>query len=133
MIIPHDDKVHRGGEDAAFANDTILVVADGVGGWALKGINPGLFSETLVQTVVEFHERDGHKKTVDLLSESCRHAGAQFQGTATVAAVRLIEDLKIEASNLGDSGYALFHVNPDDTLEMYFRSLSQQKTHNFPY
>ena len=56
-----------------------------------------------------------------------------YQGTATVVALKLIEDMKIDAANLGDSGYALYHVNPDDTLEMYFRSKSQQKTHNFPF
>ena len=36
-------------------------------------------------------------------------------------------------TNLGDSGYALFHVREDDTLEMYFRSESQQHMHNFPF
>lgn len=40
----------------------------------------------------------------------------------------------MEGANLGDSGYALFHVNAaDDTLEMYFRSPTQQKSHNFPF
>lgn len=34
VIIPANDKRHRGGEDSADANDTYLVVADGVGGWA---------------------------------------------------------------------------------------------------
>lgn len=41
--------------------------------------------------------------------------------------------MTIEGANLGDSGYALFHVEDDDTLRMYFRSPSQQKSHNFPY
>ena len=41
--------------------------------------------------------------------------------------------MTIRSANLGDSGYALFHVRPDDTLEMYYRSPSQQKIHNFPY
>jgi serine/threonine protein phosphatase PrpC len=34
VIIPADDKKFRGGEDAAKATDSLLVVADGVGGWA---------------------------------------------------------------------------------------------------
>ena len=33
IIIPHDDKIHRGGEDSAHATDTMITVADGVGGW----------------------------------------------------------------------------------------------------
>ena len=33
-MIPHPSKAHKGGEDAFFANEKILMVADGVGGWA---------------------------------------------------------------------------------------------------
>ena len=47
VIIPHDDKKARGGEDAASVCDTLLTVADGVGGWNNQGINPGLFSAEL--------------------------------------------------------------------------------------
>ena len=32
VIIPHDEKKFRGGEDAAATSDTVLVCADGVGG-----------------------------------------------------------------------------------------------------
>lgn len=52
IIIPHDDKKYRGGEDAAAADENLLVVADGVGGWALQGIDPGLFSKSLVKNVL---------------------------------------------------------------------------------
>jgi protein phosphatase PTC7 len=48
IIIPHDEKKHRGGEDAAATDETILVVADGVGGWANHGVNPGIYSRALV-------------------------------------------------------------------------------------
>jgi hypothetical protein len=34
IIIPHDDKIDRGGEDSAHVCDTLITVADGVGGWA---------------------------------------------------------------------------------------------------
>lgn len=55
VIIPHDEKKFRGGEDSADSDDTVLVVADGVGGWALRGVNPGLFSGRLTSSAVEFH------------------------------------------------------------------------------
>ena len=48
VIIPHDDKKSRAGEDAAQATSDLLVVADGVGGWANSGINPGLYSRDFV-------------------------------------------------------------------------------------
>jgi len=32
-LLPHPEKEAKGGEDALFASDNVLVVADGVGGW----------------------------------------------------------------------------------------------------
>ena len=52
IIIPHDEKKYRGGEDAAANDETILTVADGVGGWANHGVNPGIYSKALVKHVV---------------------------------------------------------------------------------
>jgi protein phosphatase PTC7 len=50
-MIPHPKKADRGGEDAfEIAKDASLVcVADGVGGWARKGVDPGLYSRHLCQ------------------------------------------------------------------------------------
>ena len=44
-MIPHYEKRHKGGEDAYVANEKLIVVADGVGGWGEVGIDPGLFSK----------------------------------------------------------------------------------------
>jgi len=33
ILIPHDEKINRGGEDSAHVCDTLIAVADGVGGW----------------------------------------------------------------------------------------------------
>ena len=54
-------------------------------------------------------------------------------GSATVVTLKLKDDFTMQTANLGDSGYALFHVMPDDTLQLYYRAEAQQKTHNFPY
>ena len=43
--IPHDSKKDKGGEDGWAATDNLIVVADGVGGWAEQGVDPGLFSK----------------------------------------------------------------------------------------
>lgn len=56
VIIPHDDKLYRGGEDSADGNYTTLTISDGVGGWAKSGINPGLFSAEFTRSVLEFSE-----------------------------------------------------------------------------
>ena len=133
VIIPHDTKIDQGGEDSADCTDTVLTVADGVGSWALRGINPGLFSAKLTNTLVELSSEDPDKEPKQLISEACSAASSEFQGSATVVALELFDDMIIKAANLGDSGYALFHVKPNDTLEMYFRSPSQQYSHNLPY
>lgn len=46
-MIPHPEKAYKGGEDAMFTSDNVLVVADGVGGWADQGVDPGLYSKKL--------------------------------------------------------------------------------------
>ena len=44
-MIPHVDKRYKGGEDACYADDKLLVVLDGVGGWNEVGVDPALFSK----------------------------------------------------------------------------------------
>jgi hypothetical protein len=49
--IPHDDKKHKGGEDAWVATSQLLAVADGVGGWERHGVDSGLFSKQLCRDI----------------------------------------------------------------------------------
>ena len=109
VMIPHDDKKYRGGEDSADSSDTALVVADGVGGWADLGINPGFFSSYLTRHAIDFHRVDPSLEPVEILTAACEAAELEFEGSATIVALTLTDDLKIKAANLGDSGYALFH------------------------
>ena len=43
------EKRDKGGEDAWAASKSFLAVADGVGGWADRGVDPGLFSKQLTK------------------------------------------------------------------------------------
>ena len=76
VIIPHDDKLHRGGEDAADSNDTFLCVADGVGGWADQGVNPGIFSAELTRSMLMFHENfpDPENDAHRIVFKGCNYA-----------------------------------------------------------
>ena len=78
VIIPHDDKKHRGGEDAADSSDKVLAVADGVGGWANQGINPGLFSTLLTKSLIEKSEKDPSLSTAELIADGCRVAAKAY-------------------------------------------------------
>ena len=48
-MIPHIEKRDKGGEDAYVVTDdtSLIAVADGVGGWNRKGVDPALFSNEL--------------------------------------------------------------------------------------
>lgn len=46
-MIPHIDKRAKGGEDAYAATDTMVAIADGVGGWADAGVDPAIYSRRL--------------------------------------------------------------------------------------
>ena len=50
-MIPHPEKAYKGGEDAMYVSDNLLVVADGVGGWADQGVDPGLYSKKLCEII----------------------------------------------------------------------------------
>lgn len=50
-MIPHPEKAYKGGEDALFVSDNLIVVADGVGGWADQGVDPGLYSKKLCEII----------------------------------------------------------------------------------
>ena len=45
--IPHHKKAYKGGEDAWISSDSLIAVADGVGGWNKKGVDPGIFAREL--------------------------------------------------------------------------------------
>ncbi|KUF75964.1 protein phosphatase 2C 80 [Phytophthora nicotianae] len=48
--LPHPQKRATGGEDAWFISGNTVGVADGVGGWARKGIDSGEYSRTLMNS-----------------------------------------------------------------------------------
>ena len=55
-MIPHYEKRAKGGEDAAYSNDNLLSVADGVGGWAESGVDPAIYSKRLCKLIGELYE-----------------------------------------------------------------------------
>ena len=55
---PHLKKVEKGGEDAYFIteDDSVVGMADGVGGWNKKGIDPALFSNELCANFKQIYQ-----------------------------------------------------------------------------
>jgi protein phosphatase PTC7 len=157
VIIPHDQKKHRGGEDAAATTDRLLVVADGVGGWAKSGVNPGLYSRFLTKTVVDLFQMAEQQETsnekdhdddddllVNIVHKANHIAAAEHIGSATCTVVRLVGPDALQTLNIGDSGYSIHRrrnaATQDKTetssqppLEVVFASVPAQKQFNFPY
>ena len=74
-MIPHPSKANRkyvlpphgGGEDAYFIDDSLncVGVADGVGGWALHGVDAGIFARQLmVISSRTLNSNSKHKHTI---------------------------------------------------------------------
>mmetsp|Transcript_10747 Transcript_10747/g.12162 ORF Transcript_10747/g.12162 Transcript_10747/m.12162 type:complete len:437 (-) Transcript_10747:56-1366(-) len=142
VIIPHDEKKFRGGEDGASTKDHILVVADGVGGWAHEGVNPGLYSRKLTNVITTkyaalmLHEKDNINNVNEnendndkfnnngnddnslfdlkaLVHEANNEAAAVHLGSATCTVVRLKDAHILETLNIGDSGYSIHRRYPE--------------------
>jgi len=129
-MIPHPSKRMKGGDDAYFVTENGLAigVADGVGGWADKGVDPSLYSKTLMREAKHaYEELDVHDPL-----QSLKHATAKankIMGSAT-ACILSIDDAAscLRSANLGDSGFLL--IRDGDIIH---RTKEQQFQFNFPY
>ena len=46
-MVPHPEKLSKGGEDYVYFSERVVAVADGVGGWAQHGIDSRNYSKKL--------------------------------------------------------------------------------------
>jgi hypothetical protein len=110
-VIPHAKKRDRtyalppfgGGEDSYFVAEGagVVGVADGVGGWARKGVDPGLHSRgfmALAAAAVEAGLRDPAKIVAAAHRQSCN------AGSSTVLVVGLDDDEGFGRSRGGGTG-----------------------------
>ncbi|VEU41116.1 unnamed protein product [Pseudo-nitzschia multistriata] len=139
IIIPHDDKKFRGGEDAASTVDDLLVVADGVGGWANRGVNPGLYSRRLTELITtRFSALSPDEKAGvnmrRLLHAANHEAASEHLGSATCTVVRLLDAETLQTLNVGDSTYSIHRRKTGSSgLEVVYAAEPGQKGFNFPY
>lgn len=145
--LPHPEKAQKGGEDAYFADTCrrAFGVADGVGGWADSGVDPGEYSRCLLRYA---HEAvvSGDKKDSSDLQEALMFAAnslheSQLQGGSTALLGQLNEST-VSILNLGDSGAMVLRPalrtppGSDQPLlfpRVVFRSSDQTHYFNCPY
>lgn len=132
-MIPHPEKRHKGGEDAYFLSEDgqVVGVADGVGGWALSGIDSGLYSKSLMaeaKKAVEAAKKAGVQPTraTDIMQKAYDHT-KHLVGSST-AVILMAEGQSVKYSNLGDSGFMVIRGD-----KVAFRTREQTHAFNTPY
>jgi protein phosphatase PTC7 len=137
---------------------TLLAVADGVGGWADRGIDSSRFAWALVSALTAAFQHDlaqpsfqyndadlptGYPR--DLLervySDILQQKGAALLGSATVCLGIVDHRLnRLHVANLGDSGFLVYRRNSNKSAKtascagrVLIRSTEQQHAFNFPF
>ena len=131
--LPHPEKLKRGGEDAHFVGREAAGVADGVGGWAQLGVDPGVYSrefmkgtETAITDIADMNPDD---KPLAVLRQAHAHANRAGRGSTTACFAYLdAGGSSLKVANLGDS--ALFLIRRG---KIAFKTPTQQHEFNFPY
>eukprot|EP00188_Purpureofilum_apyrenoidigerum_P002247 Plantae.Rhodophyta-Purpureofilum_apyrenoidigerum.ctg23761.p1 GENE.Plantae.Rhodophyta-Purpureofilum_apyrenoidigerum.ctg23761~~Plantae.Rhodophyta-Purpureofilum_apyrenoidigerum.ctg23761.p1 ORF type:complete len:299 (+),score=53.20 Plantae.Rhodophyta-Purpureofilum_apyrenoidigerum.ctg23761:140-1036(+) len=124
-LFPHPQKVKTGGEDAFFVDETTAGVFDGVGGWARKGVDPGLYARKLAElTKVKLSKET---VLVDALDQA--HRDNHLKGSCTACILRIDPSGTITVLNVGDSGLLAFRPGKG----IFYRSSEQQHFFNCPF
>jgi len=133
-LTPHPEKVYKGGEDAYFANNYVLAVADGVGGNALSGIDPSEYSKTLCRLIGGF-VNEGKPEFTNNPKKLIHEAAMNnpHRGTSTLAVAYLDRDAPIlRTSYIGDTRYAIYR-KIEGKWAIFYEAQEQQRRFNFPY
>lgn len=127
--IPKDDMKKPKGEDAYFISKEMqtIGVADGVGGWARKGVDAGIYArELMTKSVVALQlEPKGAINPKRVLLEA--HSKTTSKGSSTACIITL-KGHTLFFANVGDSGFMVFRDN-----RLVYQSPTQQQYFNCPY
>ena len=127
-IIPHTRKAYRGGEDSYIVSsptNSTLAVADGVGGWESKGVNPRAFADQILRSTYEFI------KSGDDNPYTALQAGYELTtetGSSTVCIGKMTTDGIFRVVNMGDSGFLIIR-----NQKIFLQSSEHQHQFNYPY
>nr|BAU61579.1 serine/threonine phosphatase, family 2C [Gonium pectorale] len=137
-VLPHPDKMEKGGEDWYFVakHRRAVGVADGVGGWSEVGVDAGAYARQLMgnaeAAAEEFAAASDQSSAdqpelspQDILESAYQMTTARGSATACVA---VVNGNSLSVSNLGDSGLLVLRGGA-----VAFHTPQQQHGFNFPY
>lgn len=125
VSIPHPDKKYKRGEDAFFTSDKGIGVFDGVGGWAIEGIDAGLYSKGLAKYCATHLKRISQSHR--LLTGAVASTSAKGSSTALLAVLH-DDNNTLNICNVGD---CVLIIIRDGVV--VFQTMGQQHSFNFPH
>jgi len=106
----------------------VIGVADGVGGWGDIGVDPALYSKSLMEGA-KLSVQGSQQPTrdpVEVMSDAYQYS-TYVQGSSTCCII-MLNGIHLTAANLGDSGFMVLRG-----LDIVYRTKEQQHSFNFPY
>ncbi|KAF8397205.1 hypothetical protein HHK36_016113 [Tetracentron sinense] len=129
-LIPHPNKVDRGGEDAFLVssyNGGVLAIADGVSGWAEQNIDPALFPKELMANASYLVGDEEVNYDPQILLRKA-HAATSSIGSATVIVAMLERNGILKIANVGDCGLKVLRGG-----QIMFSTSPQEHYFDCPY
>ena len=134
-MIPAPEKAETGGEDAYYANNYILAVADGVGGWKRRGIDPAEYARTMCRLVGVLLEEDGngkyHNNPKAIIEEAANRNTNKGSATFVIAYLDR-ENPILRTSYIGDSIYVIYRKQ-EGKWRILHEAEEHQRAFNYPY
>ncbi|KAM7524460.1 hypothetical protein LguiA_014362 [Lonicera macranthoides] len=129
LYLPKDNILKPRGEDAHFLciERQTVGVADGVGGWATKGVDAGVYARELMAKshMATYSEANATVDPKRVLEEAFKNTKAQGSSTACILA---LNNNILRAVNVGDSGFMVIR-----NKRVIYKSPKQQRSFNCPY
>ena len=97
-------------------------MADGVGGWANKGVDSGLFSKQLVANIKTQFDENEAQELKQVMIDSVKSNPNIGSSTCVIAKFDTSRPNFLKTTNLGDSGYLLLRPDTDGNLNPLFRT-----------
>ncbi|KAG8494894.1 hypothetical protein CXB51_012375 [Gossypium anomalum] len=129
-LIPHPNKVKRGGEDAFFVsnfNGGVIAVADGVSGWAEQNVDPSLFSKELMANASSLVGDFEVNYDPQMLIRKA-HAATFSKGSATAIVAMLERNGTMKVASVGDCGLRVIRKG-----QIIFSTTPQEHYFDCPY
>ncbi|KAK6946315.1 PPM-type phosphatase-like domain [Dillenia turbinata] len=126
LYLPKENELKPKGDDSHFIcqKEGVIGVADGVGGWALKGIDAGEYARRLMKNCYVAVKK-GEIDLKRVLGEA--YAYTKVAGSSTACLLSL-SGSKLHAINVGDSGFMVLRRG-----RVVYQSPLQQHRFNHPY